>query len=465
MNAQRRGQLKQIFDAALARVDPRTMVVDTVSVTGSVLAIETETTHEEINLELFQRILVLGAGKASASMALGLEEILGDRIDDGVISVKPGYGEELRRISVVEAGHPVPDEQSQAAARRTLELATEADTSTLVINLISGGGSALLAAPKSCTVDGTTIELSLSDLQTTTEALLGSGATIDEVNTVRKHLSSIKGGGLAKAIYPAHSISLILSDVVGDRLDTIASGPTVADPTTYGDALDLLKRYEVADAVPDSVMRVLTLGADGRIPETPKPGDPVFEPVRNLLVGTNYQALIAASERAEAMGYLPLIVTSQLTGEATTAAGFIASVVRDVQAHGLPVAPPACLLFGGETTVTLRGPGKGGRNQEIALWMIGEMGRRKQDFVNVSFLSAGTDGTDGPTEAAGAFASVGLAESAAESGLVPDEYLARNNSHSFHSGLGSLLLTGPTHTNVCDIQIALVDRPQSRRQA
>ncbi len=448
--------LTRIIHESLARVNPYDMIRTSVSVEGSTLNIDTETAHDSVDLDLFTRIVVIGAGKAGAPMARAIEDILGDRVTDGVVSVKRGHVDTLRTVRLIEAGHPVPDDQSVAAGREILELAHSGDRSTLFIILVSGGGSALLEAPLKAEIAGEPIELTLEDIQQTTRALLESGATIQEVNVVRKHLSGMKGGRLAEALAPAHSVSLILSDVVGDSFDSIASGITAPDPSTYLDALDCIDRYGIADRLPPAALRALRAGAEGAIPETPKPGAEAFRLIQNVLVGTNYQALLAAAAAAAALGYDTLLLTSRLTGEAREAAGFLASVIAEIRMHDQPVRAPACLLCGGETTVTVRGTGGGGRNQELALAMVDEMTRRPELYRNTAFISAATDGTDGPTDAAGAFASPEIAGNARRMGLDCRAYLANNDSYGFFDSIGELLRTGPTNTNVCDIQVALI---------
>ena len=448
--------LIRIVEESLARVNPYDMIRSSVSLEGSTLTIDTETAHDSVDLDMFTRIVVIGTGKAAAPMARAIEDILGDRVTDGVVSVKRGHLDSLRTVRLIEAGHPVPDDQSVAAGREILELAQGGDRSTLFLILVSGGGSALLEAPLQAVIDGKPIELTLEDIQQTTRGLLDSGATIQEVNTVRKHLSAIKGGRLAEALAPAHSVSLILSDVVGDSFDSIASGITAPDPSTFGDALDCIKKYGIADRLPPAVLRVLRAGADGAVAETPKPGAEAFRLVQNVLVGTNYQALLAATSAAASLGYETLLLTSRLTGEAREAAGFLASVIAEIRTHDRPVHVPACLLCGGETTVTVRGTGGGGRNQELALAMIDEMTREPELYRNTAFVSAATDGTDGPTDAAGAFASPEIAVKARRSGLDCRAYLADNDSYRFFDTIGELLRTGPTNTNVCDIQVALI---------
>lgn len=448
--------LTDIFRAAVERVDPEDMLTRQVALIDDELSIETEDTHQRVNLSAFDEIVILGAGKAGAAMARAMERILGNRITRGLVVVKEGHGRRLNRVEVVEASHPVPDERGVAAATRIAKMASMSDKETLFINLISGGGSALLVAPRSCTIENDVVELTLEDIQNTTNVLLASGATIQEINAIRKHLSAIKGGQLAALMHPAHSFSLILSDVVGDRLDAIASGITVPDPTTYQDALSYIECYGIAGELPRAVMRILTAGAEGLLPETPKPGDPVFRPVHNILLGTNHQALIAASLRAQELGYETIIITTQLVGEARVAGQFVTAVARDVLAHDLPVTAPACLLFGGETTVTIRGDGLGGRNQELALSVLAEMERAPELSKGIYILSGATDGTDGPTDAAGAVASLPILETAIRKGQNVRASLSANDSYNFFKAARGLVKTGPTRTNVCDIQIALI---------
>ena len=446
--------LEAIFRAALDRVDPVRMMKRVLRLEGDVLRVETELSSASFDLSAFDRVVVTGMGKASARMALGLEEILGGRIADGLVSVKKGHVERLGRVRLIEAGHPVPDESSSRAAEEIRAFADACDARTLVITLISGGGSALLSAPARA-ADGREL-LSLDEKKGVTRVLLACGATIQEINAVRKHLSRIKGGRLARAYAPATSLNLILSDVVGDDLDVIASGPTVPDSTTFADALAVLKRHGVADRVPRAALKALEEGALGLHEETAKPGDPAFERTTNVLVGTNHQALLAAEAKARELGYATLVLTSRLTGEAREAALALLGIGEDVALTGFPLRPPACLIAGGETTVTLRGSGKGGRNQEMALAFLAALPRSRA-ARRLSFLAASTDGNDGPTDAAGAFASFEIVERARASGLEASVSLAANDSYRFHESAGSLLSTGPTNTNVCDVAILLVN--------
>lgn len=440
-----------IFRAGLARVDPLAMMGRVLTLDGDILRVTTETECHAYDLARYRHIYVLGAGKAAARMALGLERILGDRIADGVAAVKEGYLETLSRIRLMEAAHPVPDARGVAAAREVLALAGKAGQGDLVIVLVSGGGSAILAAP----LELPGHRLTLADKQQTTRVLLSCGATIQEINCVRKKLSAVKGGRLAAAIAPAHCLGLLLSDVVGDDLDVIASGPTVPDPTTGADALAVLARYGVTDTVAPDALAVLNDVAAGHAPDTPKPGDPAFTHTRTVLVGTNFQALLAARDKAAALGYATVIVTSHLTGEAREMANLFLGMARDIAEYGVPLPRPACVIAGGETTVTLRGHGKGGRNQEMALAYLAGLGRDAKNAEDAVFLAASTDGSDGPTDATGAFASLSILRRGQALGLDAGRYLADNDAYHYFEAVGRLLKTGPTNTNVCDIKVLL----------
>jgi hydroxypyruvate reductase len=448
--AKARADAEAIFRAALARVDPVGVVRRTVFVEGGrpgSLVIRTELDEARYPLEYYDRIVVMGMGKAGASMARGLEESLGDRISGGLVAVKKGYVETLSRIGLVEASHPLPDESSAAAASAVLDLARGLDERSLAVVLISGGGSALLCAPAP--------GLSLEDKTAVTRLLLRSGATIQEVNAIRKHLSAVKGGRLAAALAPATVVSLVISDVIGDDLDAIASGPTVPDPTTWAEALAIARRRGIEDEMPRAAAELLRRGAAGELPDTPKPGDAIFSRTRTVLIATNRLALMAAEAKARELGYGTLALTSRLIGEAREAALALLGIGKDIAASGFPLRRPACLLAGGETTVTLRGEGRGGRNQEMALAFLAGIGRAPADAGELLLLAASTDGGDGPTDAAGAFASAGILGRARAAGLDAEAYLARNDSYAFFDALGELLRTGPTNTNVCDLQILL----------
>ena len=430
-----------IFQAGLQAVAPCAAVKRCCRLDGETLTVG-ETPYD---LGRFDRVFVCGAGKAGAAMAKAVEEILGERITSGIVTVKYGHLADLQRIRIQEAGHPVPDRNGYAGARTIYQLAAAADEKTLVICLISGGGSALLPLP----VDGVTLE----DKQETTRILLACGATIQEINALRKHLSVIKGGGLARAVYPATLITLILSDVVGDDLDSIASGPCVPDPKTFADCQQILEKYGIEEQVPPAVRRHIAAGVAGAVPETPKTGQAFFANTRNLIVGSNFEALLKARDKAAELGYNPLLLSSMIEGETRDMAAMHMAIAREIGLHGHPVPRPACLLSGGETTVRIAGTGKGGRNQEFVLAAALRMGGLR----NVVVLSAGTDGSDGPTDAAGAFADETTVLRAAEAGLDPQAYLDDNDSYHFFDQLNDLYKTGPTNTNVMDLRIVLID--------
>jgi hydroxypyruvate reductase len=440
---------KTIFAAALERVDPVQMMTRTLRLEGNGLRIETESESLTMDLADFDRIVAFGAGKASARMALGLETLLGARLHGGIVVVKTGHGERLERLRLLEASHPVPDASSVAAARALLELGQGADERTLFLGLTSGGGSALLCAPAA--------GLTLEDKQATTRLLLACGAPIADINAVRKHLSAVKGGQLAAALAPGMVVNLILSDVMGDDPSAIASGITAPDPVTFGEAMAILARHDLLRQVPKSVRSHLEAGVEGRCPETPKPGDPRLRQVRNVILGSNAQALLAAKAKAQALGYWTWTPDNPLIGEAREAGRNLITLGQRIRDHGDPIQAPACVIYGGETTVTLKGSGKGGRNQELALAAMTRGQDDPKRLERITLLSAGTDGNDGPTDAAGAFVSTLLLERARGSNLQPADYLARNDSYPFFEQIGGHLKTGPTNTNVCDLQILLVE--------
>ena len=400
--------------------------------------------HRVYDLGKYQNIFVIGAGKASAAMAAAMEKILGKRITAGIINVKYKHVADLNRIKLIEAGHPIPDENGRRGADEILNLAKKAAINDLVLCLISGGGSALLPLP----FPG----LSLKDKQKTIKVLLACGATIHEINTIRKHLSLIKGGRLAQAVHPATLVTLILSDVVGDDLDVIASGPTVPDPSTFAQCLEILHKYNILKMLPETVANHIKAGNLAQIPETPKAGDPAFDETHHLIVGSNFEAITAAEQEARHRGYNTLILSSMIEGETRHVARVHGAIAREILKTGNPLLPPACILSGGETTVTLRGKGTGGRNQEFALAAAIDISGNK----NVVVLSGGTDGTDGPTDAAGALSDTMTTERGARIGLDPFFYLANNDAYHFFLKLNDLLVTGPTNTNVMDLRIMLV---------
>lgn len=448
----RREDLRAIFKAGLDRVDPYRMLIDHVSFDGNTLTVRLDHSLHSIKLDNYRKVVVIGAGKATAPMALALEQILGDHLDGGLIVVKYGHVEKLERIETVEANHPVPDENGRRGAERIISIAEQADEKTLVISLISGGGSALIPLPyragDHC--------LSLEDKQKTTGLLLSCGADIEEINCIRKHLSMIKGGRLLESLAPARSVNFILSDVVGDALSSIASGVTCSDPTTYGDAWKILEKYQIEGRLPEPVRKVLESGLRGELEETLKPGHKALALTENILIGTNTGALNAAAEEAKRRGYEVVRLTSRIVGEAKEVAKILAGIAIDCAVQSTLASPPVCILSGGEPVVQIRGAGKGGRNQEMALAYLMEMERHEALCSEVSFLAASTDGNDGPTDAAGAFADLELLDRARSTKLDLGAYLNDNDSYHFYEKINGLLKTGPTNTNVCDLHLSLV---------
>jgi len=435
-----RAHARGIFMAGVKSADPVDGIKTNVRLHDDYLQIA----DRNYRLANIRNILVVGCGKAAAKMAIAIEDLLGDRVSGGIVVVKYGYALSLERIKVVEAGHPIPDEAGVDGARQIIELVRTAGENDLVLFLISGGGSALLPGP----ADG----LTLAEKQRTTQMLLQSGATIQEVNAVRKHISKLKGGRFAKLVAPANCVSLILSDVIGDSLEAIASGPTVADSTTYGDCLEIVRRYGLTDKTPHAVVNLLRRGAEGAIDETPKPSDAIFHKVQNVIIGSNRAALNGAERQAETFGYQTRVLSSSVEGESLTVAKSHAALVKEIAGSGQPLRRPACVISGGETTVTIRGDGLGGRNQEFALAAAVEI----DGLDGVIVLSGGTDGTDGPTDAAGAIVDASTVQRGRARGLDAAAFLARNDSYHFLKATDDLLITGPTFTNVMDLQVMLV---------
>jgi hydroxypyruvate reductase len=414
-----------IFKAALAAADPTAAVVAGLT--------------RRRDLDKYEHIFVVGAGKAGGTMAKAAEKVLGKRISAGCVNVKDGDPARCRRIELRPCGHPVPDERGMAGAQRILDLCGEAGAGDLVVCLISGGASALTPLPAP--------PITLAEKQETTKLLLACGATIHELNAVRKHISLFKGGLLAKAAAPARVVSLILSDVVGDDLDVIGSGPTAPDVSTFVSALGVVDRYGLRDKLPHSVRERLERGGE----ETPKPGDALFRGVENVVVGNNQRSLEAAAHKARELGYRTMILASTIEGETRDVARMHAAIARQIRTSGQPLRPPACIVSGGETTVTIRGPGKGGRNQEFVLAAAIDIA----GLSNVAVFSAGTDGTDGPTDAAGAIAD-GATIGRSKRDAV--RALHENDSYPFFAEIEDLVITGSTGTNVMDLHLVLVGR-------
>ena len=422
-----RRQAATIFRAALRAADPQEAVAHYLA---------------RRDYSRFRRVYVIGAGKAAAAMANAAERALGPIVTGGLVNVKDGHIAKLRRVEWNECGHPLPDARGVAGAERVAAIARAAGEGDLVLCLISGGASALLPLPAP--------PVTLAEKQEVTRLLLACGAEIREINAIRKHLSAIKGGQLARMAWPARVETLLVSDVIGDAIDVIGSGPTVPDPSTFLDAARVLDRYGIRNRLPAAVRARIELGVAGAIDETPKPDDPLFARVRNTVIGDNRLALDAAARQARELGFRTLILSSAIAGETREIARMHAAIAREIAASGRPVRPPACVLTGGETTVTLRGAGKGGRNQEFALAAALDIA----GLDNVVVFSAGTDGTDGPTDAAGAIADGDTLR------RNPDarRYLDANDSYHYFESLGDLVITGPTNTNVADVRILLIGK-------
>jgi glycerate 2-kinase len=433
----------KILRAALNSADPRIAVRNNVHRVDDTLSVDNLT----FDLDKFQRIFVVGGGKASGAMAEALEEIVGDNLTEGFINVLRDIKSSFKtqKIFLNKVRHPIPDENGVEGAIKIIQLARKAKEKDLIICLISGGGSALIPLPAA--------GITLQDKQKLTEALLKCGATIDEINSVRKHISGLKGGQLAKASYPATLISLILSDVVGDPLDTIASGPTAPDTTTFGDAISILKKYDLWKfSIPKSIRKRLEAGSKGKIQETPKPGDKAFDKTHNVIIGNNRSVALAACQEAKSLGFNQLLLSSMIEGEARHVGIAYAGIMEEILYSNNPIPKPAVVIAGGETTVTVTGRGKGGRNQELVL----SASLKIEELRGVAIASIGTDGIDGPTDAAGAIADGQTIKRACNKKLNAREFLMNNDSYGFFSKLDDLIFTGSTGTNVNDLAVMVV---------
>jgi len=442
MNRKARKIALDVIEKVLEAVDPKRVIKSRVMLTGNILMVNEET----FDLATFKRIFVVGGGKASGLMAEALEGILRERIEDGLIVVPKGTAGkyDVNRIGFHEASHPIPDESSVTGAMKILDRVGHAEDDDLVICLISGGGSSLMALPRN--------GISLSDKQKVTDMLLKSGATINEMNTVRKHISGFKGGQVARKAYPATVLSLLLSDVLGDPLDVIASGPTVPDSTTFDDAISVLETYNLWKDTPESIRKTLLRGAKGLIKETPKKEDPAFQKVHNVIIGNNHLACTVAIDELRRLGLNAMLLTSFMEGEAREIGSMVGALAKEVTAFGNPLPPPVAIVAGGETTVTVRGKGIGGRNQEVALGAALKIASLERAVV----ASVSTDGIDGPTEAAGAIADGKTIARSQRLNLDAARFLKNNDSYSFFSKMGDLIRTGPTGTNVNDITLLIV---------
>ncbi len=426
------------------REDAKEIFLEGVRAVDPYKAVYREIEKLKISHERYNRIYIVGAGKATAPMAKAVEDVFNGNIKDGIINVKYGFSQPLRYTQIIEAGHPLPDENGLKGAKKIKQLLKGVGEKDLVFSLISGGGSALLPIPAD--------NITLQEKQTLTQLLLECGASIDEINVIRKHISLSKGGQLAKAAFPAEVINLMLSDVVGDRIDIIASGPFVPDPSTFSDAWNVLEKYDLVENAPETILTYLKAGIEGKIPETPKPGDKIFKNVLNRIVASNIIALKACEKKAKELGYKTLILSSMIEGETKEIAKVHSAIAKEIIRTGVPIQPPACIISGGETTVTIKGNGVGGRNQEFCLAAAIEIAEIKG---NVVILSGGTDGNDGPTDAAGAIVDPYTVKKGWEKGMDPVRYLENNDSYTYLKNTDSLLITGPTRTNVMDIHIIL----------
>jgi hydroxypyruvate reductase/glycerate 2-kinase len=438
MHNKLRSDASEIFQSALLAVDPSACIFNSVCRENNTLIVD----DMAFDLSSYDNVYLISFGKAAVAMAQAMESILDGYISGGLVITKYGFGGTLNNISVLEAGHPIPDDNGVMAGIKVREMLEKSGKNDFIVFLISGGGSALLTLP----CNG----ISVSDTMKLIDKLIHSGATINELNTVRKHLSAVKGGGLAKMAYPSESISLILSDVVGDPLDVIASGPTVPDSSTFEDFQEIVTRYDLK--ISPAVQGLLDDGLEGVGEETPKSSDPIFDRAHNYLVGNNSMALHEAEKKASELGYNTFVLTSSLIGEAREVGKVFASIAREECLKGMPISLPACIIAGGETTVTMRGNGIGGRCQEMAL----SFGIEVSGLENMLLLSASTDGNDGNSTASGAFADGRTFEDGKDIGIDARLILRENNSNLYFKKINDLLITGPTGTNVMDIYILLI---------
>lgn len=440
-------ELERLFRAAVAAVDPARLVRGSLRADPRGIALSGNGVSAFASWPDVGDIFLVGGGKAGRAMGEAAAAVLGERVSAGVIAVPRGRGGSAGPVRFIETGHPLPDAGSGEAAAAMLSLLARAGEGDLVVALISGGGSAMISAPP----EG----ISPEEKEAAFRLMLRSGADIAEFNTLRKHLSAVKGGRMAAAARPARVFALLLSDVPGDDPSVIASGPFAPDPTTFSDAMNVLVGRRICANVPASVRRHIAAGVAGAVPETPKPGAPVFENVVSAVVGSNRVALEAAAGAARAAGAdVVRVLPGFLRGEARSCAGAFVDELRKAAAS-LPPGRAAVLVAGGETTVAVRGGGRGGRNQEFALASALAM----DGATGMAVLSAGTDGVDGPTDAAGAFADGGTCARARAAGSSPEEHLARNDSNPFFGRLSDLVVTGPTGTNVTDVAVGVARRP------
>ena len=441
-----RQKATEIFLAGVESVKPENLIKRFVSIEQYNLQIE----NFQFDLSTIANIYIVGAGKASAAMAQTIESILGSRITEGYIITKYAHAVPLQFIGITEAGHPVPDENGIKGTEIIMSIAKKAKKNDLLICLISGGGSALLTdVPEGCSLD---------DLKDLNNILLKSGAAIFEMNCIRKHLSTLKGGLLAKTAYPSRVMSLILSDVIGDPLDVIASGPTAHDPSTYADAISIINKYNIKNEIPIQIYQLLEDGVNNKRQETLKESDEALELTSNLIIGTNKLALKIAKQKAALFGYETKIITDKLEGNVMDVAKYIMDSIKNATKEN--IHENTCLLFAGESTIKVEGEGLGGRNQHLALLFA----KLLEDEPGITFLSAGTDGTDGPTDAAGAVVDSFTSEIASNLQLNMEQYINNCDSYHFFQEVGGLVKTGPTQTNVMDLMVVLISRQGNREE-
>jgi len=440
-----RSEAAAIFNSAVAAVDPQKAVKRFVQTEGPKLILgRSQTDTITLDSDQYERIFIVGGGKATAAMAGAMEELLENRIHRGLINVKYDFTRPLRFTQTNEAGHPLPDKNGEHGTTKIIQLLESANADDLLFSLISGGGSALLVKPCG--------NITLAEKQELTRRLLACGASIDEINTLRKHISAVKGGLMARAAFPATVVNLMLSDVIGDKADVIASGPFTPDLSTYRQAVDILDKYQLYD-IPDTIKTHLYDGLDGKVPETPKPGAEEFERVYHYIIGSNILALEAARQKAVRLGYNTLILSSMIQGETKEIAYAHSAIAKEIIKTGHPIAAPACIISGGETTVTLQGQGRGGRNQEFCLAAAADITELPP---RVAILSGGTDGDDGPTDAAGAIVDPLTVKRGEAVNAQALRYLSDNDAYSYFKKTDDLLVTGPTGTNVMDVRLVLV---------
>jgi glycerate 2-kinase len=441
-----RSNIEDLFLTGINAVDAYEITKRSMSIQGSMLRIADHQGHQECyDLSRIKRILIAGFGKAAYPMAQAVEQTMPHRITKGFIITPHGTGTGLNRIDVIEAGHPIPDNDGIYGAQRIADMLQHAAEDDLVVLLVSGGGSALCTSPAQ--------GLTFGDLRKMNEVLLRSGANIEEINTIRKHMSSVKGGQLARLAHPAKMAVMIISDVIGDPPHTIASGPAAPDPSTFCEARDILQKYGLSEHTPPRIRARLEAGCRGDIPETPKPGDPLFRHTRNIIIANNLTALRSIAKHAKQKGYESFILTSRLSGDTRRVARVFASMIIEFTRITRTTSMPVCIISGGEMTTRVEGEGLGGRNGDFCLSLVPII----KGLKRVQILAAGTDGIDGNTDAAGAIVNGDTYEHARALGLDVEQALANYDAYTFFKATGSLVITGPTRTNVMDIQIALID--------